>query len=129
MVLYKAHVQKINKVTRNIHKLLYEQEIQWTKKQKSLQKQRVLTKMAKAEQIKSYQDRLLIKCKTLGGPSTSIEELDMILTDRPKMQKVIVRTELSYYRQIHHSDIMNSKGLYKLNGISYEEWLENFLIF
>ena len=51
-----------NKATRNIHKLLYEQEIQWTKKQKSLQKQSVLTKMAKAEQIKSYQDRLLIKC-------------------------------------------------------------------
>ena len=61
MVLYKAHVQKINKVTKNIHKLLYEQEIQWTKKHKKSLQNVVLTKMAKAEQIKSYQDHLLIK--------------------------------------------------------------------
>ena len=50
----------------------------------------------------------------------------MILTDRSKMQEIIVRTELSYYRQCHRNNIINRKGLNKLNGISHEEWLENF---
>ena len=109
MVLYNAHVQKVNKVTRSVHELLLKQEIIWTKSQKELQRQRVLTKMAKSAQTQKYQDRLLIKCKTWGGPSTNIEELEEILSERPNMQEIIVRTELSYYRQCHRSDIINQK--------------------
>ena len=35
---YTKLMYKINKDTRNIHKLLYEQEIQWTKKHKKVYK-------------------------------------------------------------------------------------------
>ena len=84
--------------------------------------------MAKSAQTQKYQDRLLIKCKTWGGPSTNIEELEEILSERPNMQEIIVRTELSYYRQCHRSDIINQKELYKLNGISHVEHMENLFI-
>lgn len=84
--------------------------------------------MSKAKQTQKYQDRLLIKCKSWGGPCTNIDEIELIIGQKPEMQEVIVRTELSYFRQCHRSDIINRKDLYKLNGISHEERLENFLI-
>ena len=43
--------QKVNKITRGAHKLLHNKEIFWTKDQKELQKQRVLTKMSKAKKL------------------------------------------------------------------------------
>ena len=128
MILYNADVQKINKVTRIIQELLTKQEIEWTEAQKELLKQRIFAKMAKAEQTLKYQDRLLVKCKSWSGPSTNTEELKVILSQRPDMQEVIVRTELSYYRQCHRSDILNRRELYRLNGILHEERMENLFI-
>ena len=128
MVLYNADVQKVNKVTRSIQELLKSKEVEWTRAQKDLQKQRVVTKMAKAAQTQIYQDRLLVKCKTWCGPSTNIEELKVILNQKPDLQESIVRTELSYYRQCHRSDIIYRKDLYRLNGISHEERMENLFI-
>ena len=128
MVLYNANIQIVNNVTRSVQELLTAQEIGWTQAQKDLKKQRVLAKMAKAEQSQIYQNKLLVKCKSLGGPGTNIESLKMILSQRPDIQEVIVRTELSYYRQCHRSDILNWRELYRLNGISHEERMENLFI-
>ena len=98
-------------MTRTVHTPLHQQEANWTKSQKELHKQRILDKMAKTKQIKNFQDRLLIKCKTWGGPCTNIEEMEKILSEKPDMQEVIIRTELSYYHQYHRSNIINHKDM------------------
>ena len=130
MVLFSEGAKQVDRVTRYVHKLLYKKEIDWTKEQKELQQQRVLSKMEKAVKTKEYQDRLLIKCKSWHGPCTNIEELELILKKNPDpdKQEYIVRIELAYYRQCHRSDIIYRKELYRLRGISHEERLENILI-
>ena len=62
-----------------------------------------------------------------GGPCTSVNELHHVLTGKDK-QQWIVMTEMAYYAHTHKANKIACKELFQLNGIPYEEMLENLLI-
>ena len=55
------------------------------------------------------------------------EDLQSILQGKDN-QHHILRTEMSYYVHTHKSNKIANKDLYRLNGITYEEMLENLII-
>ena len=60
---------------------------------------------------------------------TTQEELEAVLQAKPDMQEQIVKVDLTFYRHTHHqTDMIAQPYLFKLNRISYEERLENFMI-
>ena len=90
--------------------------------------ERVKGKQQKASNTQAYQDKLLAKCKTWDGPCTSVEELEDTLSKHPDNVEVLVKTELSFYKHCHRSDVMARPELYKINGKTHCERLENFTI-
>ena len=67
-------------------------------------------------------------CKSWNGPAVSIEELEHILNHNPDMVEKIVKTELTYYKHTHRSEVIASPHLFKLIKVSHEERLSNFCI-
>ena len=58
---------------------------------------------------------------------TSGEELRQCLNGRDDQQHVL-RTEMSYFAHTHKAERIANKDLYRLNGISFQEMLENLTI-
>ena len=103
-------------------------ELIWTKEQKKLHEQKILEKLEKAKKNSRYTNKLLIDCKSWGGPVTSVEAILEVLKSNPQKAEQIIRTELAYYRDTHRTDVIATPELFKLNSISHEERLENLTV-
>ena len=108
-----------------IVKLLNNMEKEWTDEQKTLHRNKILEKIEKGRQQSVYTDKCLQLCKTWGGPAISVDELNDILQKNSDKVEKIVRTELSYYRDTHKTEIMSTPELFKLNKITYDQQLLN----
>ena len=95
--------------------------------QKEKLKERLEQKLEKAKKSKDYTRRLLKDCKSWGGPCTSVDELKNVLVGKDTQVKRLPK-EMAYYAHTHKSDETIKKQLFRLNGISYEEMLENLCI-
>ena len=96
--------------------------------QKVLHRKKIEEKTQQARHSSEYTNKLLQKCKSRGGPVTSVEELSGILEGKPDISDHIVRTELAYYRDTHKADVIANPRLFKLNKISSEDRLANFFV-
>ena len=100
----------------------------WTDEQMIIHKQKIEEKLKQAEKQGQYTNKLLGQCKSWNGPVTSVEELNAILKKRATNAEEIVKTELTYYRNTHRSEVVASPLLFKLNKVSHEERLTNLCI-
>ena len=101
MQLYSGKQGAVDKIVRNITKLLDVRGRKWDKKQKGKLKQRLQEKANKAARAKDYAKKLLKDCKAWGGPCASCEDLLAVLRSRPEKSEVIVKTEMVYYAKTH----------------------------
>ena len=92
----------------------------WTAEQKEIQKKRIEKKHADGRRHDLYVDELLKTCKRQwNGPCLSGDELLAAIATHPDMSEKIVRTELSYYRHTHRSDVIARPDLFKLNKVMW----------
>ena len=89
-------------------------------------KSRGLNQIKITENIKRKRlyKEILKDCKTWSGPYTS-EKLIKTKKLRPKKENFNVKTEMAHSAHTHYPDKLQQPELYKLNGISFEEKLEN----
>ena len=104
-----------------------ERERNWDADQKKKNNDRLQEKINKAKRGQDYVMRLLKDCKTWRGPATTGEELRESLSGRDDQQHIL-RTEMAYYAHTHKQDRIANKDLYRINGISFEDMLENLTI-
>ena len=129
MVLHKSNFDSaVTKLSTDILKQLNKREEEWTMEQKVLHRKKIEEKTQQARHSSEYTNKLLQKCKSWGGPVTSVEELSGILEGKPNISDHIVRTELAYYRDTHKADVIANPRLFKLNKISSEDRLANFFV-
>ena len=129
MVLYKSKSKeiKVNRISRKISLILSERETIWNEIQQIKLKERLELKLKKAQKVKEYTRKLLQDCKSWGGPCTSVDELHQVLIGKDT-QNQILKTEMAYYAHTHKADKIARKQLFRINGITYEEMLENLSI-
>ena len=70
--------------------------------QKKKQKERIKDKI-KTENNSTYPKKLLQTFKTQGGPSTTLNELEFSIQNKPDTAEKIVKIELSYYAHTHQA--------------------------
>ena len=129
MVLYKTETEiTVDKVSRKICEALAVREAVWTDAQKEKFKERIEMKLAVAKRSQNYTKKLLNRCKSWGGPCTSMDELHEVLQRKPEIQRDIVKTELGYYVHTHKYDKSAKSDLFRLNKISHDEKLENLTL-
>ena len=128
MVLFKSDNVKVDRLTKEITKLLSHHERKWTKEQKQKLKERIQLKLAKGRKAKDYSKRLQQECKTWGGPFTSVSELQNSLKKHPDIEHRIVKTEMAYYAHSNKVEKIARPDLFRLNGISHDEKLENLAL-
>ena len=129
MVLHKSKcANEVDKITKEVNKLLVVCEKNWTDAQKELQRKRIEQKHAKRKRQMGYVDKLLRMCKSWGGPCTSIAELELVLKANGALVEKIVKTELSYYKHTHRADIIARPNLFKLVKVMQEERVENLCV-
>ena len=128
MQLYSGKQGTVDKIVRNITKLLDVRGQKWDEKQKGKLKQRLQEKANKAARAKDYAKELLKDCKAWGGPCASCEDLLAVLSSRPDKSELIVKTEMAYYAQAHKQEKIQIPDLFRINKITYEEKLENLII-
>ena len=117
-----------DKVIKMVAANLNKREKIWTDEQMIIHKQKIEEKLKQAEKQGQYTNKLLGQCKSWNGPVTSVEELNAILKKRATNAEEIVKTELTYYRNTHRSEVVASPLLFKLNKVSHEERLTNLCI-
>lgn len=108
--------------------LLNKREDEWTVKQKLLFKKKMEEKMELAKKQSQYVNKLLVQCKSWGGPVSSIEELQTTLKRHPEAVENIVEVELTYYKHTHRTEVIANPSLFKLIKISHEERLSNLFV-
>ena len=128
MQLYSGKQRPVDKIARNITKLLDVRGLKWDDKQKGKLKQWLQEKANKAERAKDYAKKLLKDYKAWGGPCASCEDLLAVLSSRPDKSELIVKTEMAYYVQTHKQEKINTPDLFRINKITYEEKLKNLMI-
>ena len=128
MTLYQSGKGAISNIAIKIRKVLEDREEKWNDSQKKLLSIRIKEKLEKSEKSKDYSKKLLQTYKSWGGPCTTSEELQSVLLAKPDLQEKIVKTELTYYRSTHKSDLLARPDLLRLNKITHEERLENLMI-
>ena len=72
MTLNKAGVVQVEKLTRNIAKVLDESEQKWVEEQNILTEEKLKQNAAHAQKAHEYVHTLLQKCKTWGVPSHAV---------------------------------------------------------
>ena len=82
----------------------------------------------KANNQSIYTTKLLQQCKTWGEPAANMEELNEISQKHSEITEKVVRTEVSYYRDTHKTEISYQPHLFKVNRITHEERLINFCV-
>ena len=129
MVLYKtkSKAMKINRISRKISLILAACETVWNEKQQTKLNERLELKLKKAQKVKDYTKKLLQDCKSWGGPCTTVDELHKVLAGKDTQNRIL-KTEMAYYVHTHKADKILRKYLFRINGISYEKMLENFMI-
>ena len=80
MQLYSGKQGTVNKIVRNITKLLDVRGWKWDEKEKGKLKQRLQEKVNKALRAKDYAKKLLKDCKAWGGLCASCEDLLAVLS-------------------------------------------------
>ena len=129
MVLHQSAFENTpDKVLKMIAVTLNQREKTWTDEQMIIHKQKIEAKMKEAEKQGQYTNKLLVQCKSWNGPVSSIEELNAILKKKPNNSEENVKTELTYYRNTHRSEVIASPSLFKLNKVSHEERLTNLCV-
>ena len=73
-----------------------------------------IKKMKKVVRQKDYVRKLLETCKSWGGPCVTSDELIAATDAKPGKQEQIVKTELTFYRNTHKSDMIARSDLFKL---------------
>ena len=129
MVLYKSNSKtvKVNRISRKKCLILSDRENSWNEKQQVKLKERLELKLKKAQKTKDYTKKLLQDCKSWGGPCTSVDELHQVLNGKDNHSHIL-KTEMAYYAHTHKADKIARKQLFRINGITYEEMLENLSI-
>ena len=92
----------------------------WTEKQQNAYIARLDEKRIKGRQHRLYVHKLLDSCKTWKGPCTTVNELYIVLAANPDNVENIVKTELSYYKHTHPSDVAARPELFKLLKVSHK---------
>ena len=132
MTLNKAGVVQVEKLIRNIAKVLDETESEqkWVEEQNILTEEKLKQNAAHAQKAHEYVHTLLQKCKTWGGgPFTCVNELEAcISTESPQKLKAILRTELSFRKHASHRDYLARSYLYKVNQITETEMKVNLTL-
>ena len=85
-------------------------------------------KLRKNAHAKDYQKKLLSDCKSWLGPCTSMDELMKVIRNNGDRSEFIVKTELAYYIHSHKADRFQHPELFKINGLTNEDKLENLLV-
>ena len=96
-------------------------EKDWVGEQKELHKLKFLEKIEKGKKQSMYTHKCLQLCKSWRGPAISVDELNDILKANSDNVEKIFRTEFSYYRDTHRSEILQNPDLFKINKISYND--------
>ena len=130
MTVYKSDHVTIHKVTSNIEKVLDERERRWMEEQKILTKDRLQRACDSALKAEEYTHVLLHKCKSWGGPFTSITELEeyVLQSQDDETLKATLRSEVGYRRHTSPRDFQTRPNLYKLNQVSAAELKMNLTI-
>ena len=128
MQLYKGNQGTVDRLTRNITSLLDTRGKKWDDTQRQKQKERIKLKAMKTAKSKDYIRKLLSDCKTWSGPCTSGEELLAVIKARPCKAEFIVKIEMAYYAHTHKMDKIQRPDLFRLNGITHDEKLENLVV-
>ena len=61
----------------------------------------------------------------MGGAAVNVEELHPILNIHPNQKKIIVQTELIYFRKSHKYEVLYSPQLFKVNRNTHEKIFVN----
>ena len=128
VMLFKGNQHTVDKTSRKISAALISREKEWTKTQKEKLTKRIHEKLVKNNKARNYVKKLLEDCKTWSGPCTASEELLSVLKRQPEQAEFIVKTELAFFVHTHRADRLQCPELFRLNGISYEQKLENLLV-
>ena len=128
MTLYQTKVQTVDRITIAIKSVLAKRESSWRSEQRALLRERLQRKLANSQHQSDYVRRLLIECRRWGGPCSTVDELLRILRTNSDYDELIVRTELSFYKHSHASDVTARPELYKLVKVSHAERLENLCV-
>ena len=123
MTLHKSIMTIPDKKAKQIFKLLNQREDDWSKQQNILKDKKNLEKLKKANNQSIHASKLLQTCKFWGGTVTNTDEQEDILRGHGDLTEKIVRTELSYYRDTHKTEVIYNGNLFKLNKISHEDRL------
>ena len=115
-------------VMKKMVQILNKKEDEWTDQQKTLLKQKIEEKMETAKKASQYVSKLLVQCKSWGGPVVSIEELEAVIRKNPDRTEMIVKSELTYYKHTHRTEVIANPKLFKLTKITHEERLSNLLV-
>ena len=129
MMLYQSSVSNIpDQKVSTILRILNAREKEWDSKQRELHENKITEKLKKANNQSIYTTKLLQQCKSWGGPVASVEEPNEILQKHSEIAEKVVRTEVSYYRDTHKTEISYQLHLFKVNRITHEERLINFCV-
>ena len=130
MMIYKSSDEIVNKTMGAVEKILQNREKDWNINQKKIIFQNIKEKKEKKVHSNNYITKLLMKFKGWNGPVTSVEELQQVISLNPDNEEVIVRTEMSYYRQTHPNEVRSNPDLYKLQGkgIDHKQRLINLCL-
>ena len=129
MTLIQAENIKIEKITKNVAKVLDDEEKIWVKSQNLLHEQKLKKDAEKATHQFEYVNSRLTRCKKHGGPFASTEEVEQclhnIVDDIEK--KRILCVEILYRRHSCSSDAQQRSHLYRVNQISLTEMKVNIV--
>ena len=129
VVLHKSSFENIPDYhLKQVVKILEKKECLWNENQKKLNQEKILEKLQKAKKQSCYTNKLLMQCKSWGGPVTSVDEVLQIIQKKPDIAEHIIRVELAYYRDTHKADVISTPELFRLNKVTHEERLTNLSV-
>ena len=128
LMLYKGNQGLVEPSSKKLTKLLSEREKSWNDSQKRKAEDRIAEKLSKALNSNNYTKKLLVDCKSWSGPFTSPSEMLQIINKRPGQANHILRTEIAYLAHTQKGDKLIRPKLYKINGLSFEEKIENLSV-
>ena len=128
MVLHQSAFATPDRIMKSLVKILNKREDEWSKEQNRLLKLKIEEKIELAKKQSKYVNKLLVMCKSWGGPVVSIPELESVLNRHHDKSETIVKNELAYYKHTHRAEVIASPRLYRLIKISHEERLSNLMV-
>ena len=105
--------------------ILNQREAQWSEEQK------VVSLENRRKDEKSHQSKPEIAVSVQGMERTSKQHRGVeysILSQKPDVADEIVKTELTYYMNIHKAEVIASPSLFKLNKVIHKERLINLCV-